>query len=79
MKMFSVLLLCILAVQWNPSCEANPFALGKWPFKRGCLSSGVEINTFMFKFYIVKWPFQRGWPMVRVASQKGFHCIAFEY
>ena len=24
--------------------------------------------------YTVKWPFQRGWPLVRVASQKGFHC-----
>ena len=24
--------------------------------------------------FIVKWPFQRGWPLVRVASQKGFHC-----
>ena len=22
------------------------------------------------------WPFQRGWPLVRVASQKGFHCNA---
>ena len=22
----------------------------------------------------MKWPFQRGWPLVRVASQKGFHC-----
>ena len=21
-----------------------------------------------------KWPFQRGWPLVRVAFQKGFHC-----
>ena len=36
--------------QWNPSCEATPFALEKWPFKRGGLSSGVEINTFMIRF-----------------------------
>ena len=37
-------------VQWNPSCEATPFASEEWPFKRGGLSKGVEINTFMFKF-----------------------------
>ena len=37
-------------IQWNPSCEATPFASEKWPFKRGGLSSGVDINTFMFKF-----------------------------
>ena len=33
-------------VQWNPSCEASPFASEKWPFKRGGLSSG--------------WPLKRG-------------------
>ena len=37
-------------VQRNPSCEATPFTPEKWPFKRGGLSSGVEIDTFMFKF-----------------------------
>ena len=37
-------------VQWNPSCEATPFAPEKWPFKRGGLLSGVKINTFMFRF-----------------------------
>ena len=40
----------IIYIQWNPSCEATPFALEKWPFKRDGLSSGVEINTFMFRF-----------------------------
>ena len=40
----------VCMIQWNPSCEATPFALEKWPFKRGSLSSGVEINTFMFRF-----------------------------
>ena len=39
-----------LCIQWNPSCEATPFAPEKWPFKRGGLSSGVKINTFMFRF-----------------------------
>ena len=32
------------------SREATPFASKKWPFKRGGLSSGVEINTLMFRF-----------------------------
>ena len=36
-------------IQWNPSCEATPFASEKWPFKRDGLSSGTEINTFMFR------------------------------
>ena len=40
----------LMHVQWNPSCEATPFASEKWPFKRGGLLSGVEINTFMFRF-----------------------------
>ena len=30
----------------NPSCVATPFSPEKWPFKRGGLLSGVEINTF---------------------------------
>ena len=37
-------------VQWNPSCEATPFASEKWAFKRGGLSSEVKINIFMFRF-----------------------------
>ena len=28
----------LIIVQWNPSCEATPFAPEKWPFKRGGLS-----------------------------------------
>ena len=43
----------IFIVQWNPSCEATPFASEKWPFKRGGLLSGVEINTFMFTFTLI--------------------------
>ena len=60
-------------IQWNPSCEATPFPSEKWPFKTGGLSSGVEIYIYV-QIYIIKWPFQRGWPLVRVTSQKGFHC-----
>ena len=28
-------LLPVVDVQWNPSCEATPFASEKWPFQRG--------------------------------------------
>ena len=60
----------IFDIQWNPSCEATPFAPEKWPFKRGGLS-GVEINTFMFRFTLSGglsrggglssgWPLKRG-------------------
>ena len=45
-----------------------------WPFKRGDLSSGVEINTFMFRFTLSS-GLSRGMTSQRVASQKGFHCI----
>ena len=60
-----------LHIQWNPSCEATPFEPEKWPFKRGGLLSGVEINTFMFRFTLSRglsrggglssgWPLKRG-------------------
>ena len=57
-------------VQWNPSCEATPFASEKWPFKKGGLSSGVEINTFMFRFTLSSGLFRggglsSGWPLKR--------------
>ena len=39
-----------IKLQWYPFCEATPFASQNWPFKRGGLLSGVEINTFMFRF-----------------------------
>ena len=59
----------IFNVQWNPSCKTTLFAPEKWPFKRGGLSSGVKINTFVVR-YNVKWPFQKwwsltGWPLKR--------------
>ena len=34
----------------TPFCEATPFASEMWPFKRGGLSSEIEIKTFMFRF-----------------------------
>ena len=59
------------SLQWNPSCEATPFAPEKWPFKRGGLLSGVEIYIFMFRFTVSSglsrgaglssgWPLKRG-------------------
>ena len=31
-------------------------------------------NQYMY-IYVVKWAFQIGWPLSRLASQKGFHSI----
>ena len=55
--------MCV-CVHWNPSCEATPFAPEKWPFKRGGLSSGVEINTFMLRFTLSS-GLSSGWPLKR--------------
>ena len=64
-----------MPLQWNPSCEATPFAPEKWPFKGGGWRLIRGRNQYIYvKINIVEWPFQRGWPLVRVASQKGFHC-----
>ena len=60
-----------MGLQWNPFCEVTPFTSEKWPFKRGGLSSGVEINIFMFRFTLSTglsrggglssgWPLKRG-------------------
>ena len=49
-KLPQILATINILVQWNPSCNATPFASEKWPFKRGGLLSGVEINTFMYIF-----------------------------
>ena len=55
-----------LNIQWNPSCEATPFASEKWPFKRGGLSSEVEINSFMFRFTLSRLTgLSSGWPLKR--------------
>ena len=36
---------CTFKYSGTPSCDAIPFACEMWPFRRGGLSSGVEINT----------------------------------
>ena len=50
---------------WYPSCKATHFVAEIWPFKRGGLSSGVRINTFMFRFTLSSSLFRR------VGSQEG--------
>ena len=65
-----------IQIQWNPSCEATPFAPEKWPFKRGGLSSGVEINTFMFRFTLSSGLSRgggllSGWPLKRGSTVQG--------
>ena len=68
-----------ISIQWNPSCEATPFAFEKWPFKRVGLSSGVKINTYMFRFTLSSglsregrlpsgWPLKRGFTVVLYVS-----------
>ena len=60
--------------QWNPSCEATPFASEKRPFKRGGLLSGWKSIHLCLDLHC-QVAFPEGWPLVRVASQKGFHFI----
>ena len=72
-------------IQWNPSCEATPFASEKWPFKRGGLLSGVEINTIMFWFTL--WSglsrgggLSSGWPLKRGSTVHHLvYCCSIEY
>ena len=69
--------ICFHDKQWNPSCEATPFAPEKWPFKRSGLSSGVKINEFMFRFTLSRglsrgfglssgWPLKMGFTVVHI-------------
>ena len=65
-----------LTIQWNPSCEATPFASEKWPFKRRGLSSGVEINTLMLRFTLPsglsrEGGLSSGWPLKRGSTVYG--------
>ena len=71
-------------IQWNPSCEATTFASEKWPFKRGGLSSGVEIYTFMYRFTSSSglsrggglssgWPLKRGSTVLAI-DPRSFKC-----
>ena len=55
-------------IQWNPSYEAIPLAPKLWPFKRGGISSGVEIHTYVSRFTL-----SSGLPRW-VGFQKGFDC-----
>ena len=62
---------CVCIYSGIPLVRPPLFASQKWPFKRGDLSSWVEINTFMFRFTLSSgvsigdglspgWPLKRG-------------------
>ena len=62
----------------EPLLRGHPFCIRKVAFQEGWpLIRGRNQYTDV-QIYIVKWPFQRGRPLIRVASQKGFHCIINE-
>ena len=42
-----------MIIQWNSSCKATSIAPEKWSLKRGGLSSGFEINTFILRFTLL--------------------------
>ena len=54
-------------VQWNPSCKATSLTTEMWHFKRGSLSSGVEISFHVQINNNDKWPLQRSWFLGLVA------------
>ena len=60
--------------QWNPFCKSTLFTREMWPLIRG-RNQYIYVN----KIYIVRWLFQRKWPLVSVASQKGFHFISLSF
>ena len=63
----------------TPLVRPSPFAPEWWPFKRGGLSSGLKINTFMFRFTLFSGlsrgdGLSLGWPL-----KKGSTILLFVY
>ena len=59
----------------EPLLWGHPFCTRKVAYQKG-RPLKRDINQYFYVWiYIFKWPLQRGWPLVRVASQKGLHCI----
>ena len=59
------------------SRRVSPFAPEKWPFKKGGLSSGIEISTFMFRFTVSS-GLSRGGALIKSGLSKGvslYHMI----
>ena len=68
MSLFETILGLDIEVQWNTFTPKMAIQEG-WSLVMGG-------NQYIYIWiYNVEWPFQRGWPLVRVASQKKFHCI----
>ena len=64
---------CVCTVE--PLLWGHPFCIRKVAFQEGW-PLVRDRNQFIYVYiYSVQWPLTRGWPPVRVASQKGFHCI----
>ena len=58
-----------ITIQWNPSCAATSFAPRNVVFQEGwhVIRSGVEINTFMFRFTLLS-GFSRGGGLISGGS-----------
>ena len=57
----------------TPLVRPSPFAPERWPFKRGSLSSGFKINTFMFRFTLFSGlsrgvGLSLGWPLKKSST-----------
>ena len=55
----------------EPTFEDTTFASKEWPFKKGGLSSGVEINTFMFWFTLSSGLSRGGCPLSGCPLKRG--------
>ena len=63
----------------EPLCEATSFAPEKWPSKRGGLSSGVELNTFMFRNLYCQLAFPEGLASHQGGLSKGVPLYLLSY
>ena len=62
-----------MCITVEPLLWGHPFASEKWPFKRGGLLLGVEINTYMFRLTLSSGlsrggGLSSGWPLKRCST-----------
>ena len=55
----------------EPFLRGHPFGTRNVAFPEGSPFIVAKNEYIVVQIYIVQRPFQRGWPLVRVASQKG--------